>query len=275
LLAVPSAAFYASGRVTNIDRPATLRRKGTAVDQAAGQPGRRFATTRWSVVLTAADPSAPGSADALAELCRTYWYPIYAFVRRRGNSHEAAQDLTQEFFARMLEKRYIDDVGPEKGKFRTFLLVCLKRFLANEWDRDHAQKRGGGRVHFSLDFEDAEGRYRLEPGHEVTAQKVFERRWALTVLERTLAALAEEFRKAGKGEVFEALKVYLVGEVGAPAYVEVGKRLGMSEGAVKVAVHRLREKYRAALRREIAATVSDEAEVDQEIADLFAALGNE
>jgi RNA polymerase sigma-70 factor (ECF subfamily) len=226
------------------------------------------------VVLTAADPSAPGSADALGELCRTYWYPIYAFVRRRGNGHEAAQDLTQEFFARMLEKRYIDAVGPEKGKFRTFLLVCLKRFLANEWDRDHAQKRGGGRAHFSIDFEDAEGRYQLEPGHEVTAQKVFERRWALTVLERTLGAVAEEFRKAGKGDVFEALKVYLVGEVGAPPYVEVGRRLGMSEGAVKVAVHRLREKYRAALRREIAATVSDEAEVDREIADLFAALGN-
>ena len=265
LLAVPIAVSYARARVANTGRPA----KGTALEH--GQHGR-FATTRWSVVLTAADPQSPGSADALGELCRTYWYPIYAFVRRQGNSHEAAQDLTQEFFARMLEKRYIDDVGPEKGKFRTFLLVCLKRFLANEWDKTRAQKRGGGRQHLSIDFEDADGRYRLEPGHEVTAQRIFERRWALTVLERTLATLAEEFKRSGKGELFEALKVYLVGEVGAPSYVEVGKRLGMSEGAVKVAVHRLRERYRAALRREIAATVEREEDVDREIADLFAAL---
>jgi RNA polymerase sigma-70 factor (ECF subfamily) len=225
------------------------------------------------MVLTAANQSSPRSADALAELCRTYWYPIYAFVRRQGNSHEAAQDLTQEFFARMLEKRYIDDVGPEKGKFRTFLLVCLKRFLSNEWDKTRAQKRGGGKAQLSIDFQDAEGRYSLEPGHEVTAQKVFERRWALTVLERTLSGLAEEFAQPERREVFEALKVYLVGEAGAPPYAETAKRLGMSEGAVKVAVHRLRERYRAALRREIAATVTSEAAVDEEIAELFAALG--
>jgi RNA polymerase sigma-70 factor (ECF subfamily) len=234
----------------------------------------RFATTRWSMVLAAADESSPRSADALSELCKTYWYPIYAFVRRQGRAHETAQDMTQEFFARMLEKRYIDDVGPDKGRFRTFLLVCLKRFLANEWDKTQAQKRGGGKTPLSIDFVDAEGRYSLEPGHELTAQKVFERRWALTVLERTLAGVAAEFAQAGRGELFEALKVYLVGEVGAPAYAETAKRLGMSEGAVKVAVHRLREKYRAALRREIAATVTDESEVDQEIAELFAALGN-
>jgi RNA polymerase sigma-70 factor (ECF subfamily) len=226
------------------------------------------------MVLTAADRSSPQSENALAELCQTYWYPIYAFVRRQGHPHEAAQDLTQEFFARMLEKHYIDDVGPEKGKFRTFLLVCLKRFLANEWDKKTAQKRGGGKTHFSIDFEDAEGRYSLEPGHDLTAQKVFERRWALTVLERTLASLAEEFKQAGKGKVFEALKVYLTGDASAPAYVEAGQKLGMTDGAVKVAVHRLRERYRNALRREIAATVSSDAEVDQEIADLFAALGN-
>jgi DNA-directed RNA polymerase specialized sigma24 family protein len=234
----------------------------------------RFATTRWSMVLTAADETSPRSADALSELCQTYWYPIYAFVRRKGCAHDAAQDLTQEFFARMLEKRYIDDVGPEKGKFRTFLLVCLKRFLANEWDKTQAQKRGGGKAPLSIDFEDAEGRYSLEPGHELTAQKVFERRWALTVLERSLASVAEEFARSGRGELFEALKVYLVGESGAPAYAEIASRLKMTEGAVKVAVHRLRERYRAALRREIAATVSSEAEVDQEIAELFAALGS-
>jgi RNA polymerase sigma factor (sigma-70 family) len=234
----------------------------------------RFATTRWSMVLTAADQTSPRSADALADLCKTYWYPIYAFVRRQGHSHDTAQDLTQEFFARMLEKRYIDEVGPEKGKFRTFLLVCLKRFLANEWDKTQAKKRGGGKAPLSIDFVDADGRYSLEPGHELTAQKVFERRWALTVLERTLASVAEEFARSGRGELFEALKAYLVGEAGAPPYAEAAKRLEMSEGAVKVAVHRLRERYRAALRREIAATVSNEAEVDQEIAALLAALGN-
>jgi RNA polymerase sigma-70 factor (ECF subfamily) len=234
----------------------------------------RFATTRWSVVLTAADPTLPASADALAELCRTYWYPIYAFVRRQGNAHESAQDLTQEFFARMLEKRYIDDVGPEKGRFRTFLLVCLKRFLANEWDKTRAQKRGGGKAHLSIDFQDADGRYSLEPGHDVTAQKIFERRWALTVLERTLAGVAQEFAESGRGGLFDALKVYLVGDVSAPPYAQTGNRLGMTEGAVKVAVHRLRERYRAALRREIAATVEREDDVDREIAELFAALGS-
>jgi RNA polymerase sigma-70 factor (ECF subfamily) len=226
------------------------------------------------MVLTAADPASPGSDVALGELCQTYWYPIYAFVRRQGNAHDQAQDLTQEFFARMLEKRYIDDVGPEKGRFRTFLLVCLKRFLANEWDKARAKKRGGGKTPIPIDFQDAEGRYSLEPGHDVTAQRIFERRWALTVLERTLAGVAREFAESGRGELFKALKVYLVGEVGAPPYLETAKHLNMTEGAVKVAVHRLRERYRAALRREIAATVEREEDVDREIAELFAALGN-
>jgi RNA polymerase sigma-70 factor (ECF subfamily) len=235
-------------------------------------PVSRFATTHWSVILTAADQSSPASADALAELCRTYWYPVYAFVRRQGQSHDTAQDLTQEFFARMLEKRYIDDVGPEKGRFRTFLLVCLKRFLANEWDRANAQKRGGGKRALSIDFEDAEGRYNLEPAHGMTPQRIFERRWALTVLERTLAALAEEFRAGGKSELFETLKVYLLGESAAPSYADAGGKLGMSEGAIKVAVHRLRERYRQALRKEIASTVSDANDVDQEIKELMTAL---
>ena len=224
------------------------------------------------MVLAAADTSSPDSASALSQLCQTYWYPIYAFIRRQGNAHEAAQDLAQEFFARMLEKRYIDDVGPEKGKFRTFLMVCLKRFLANEWDRRTAQKRGGGRAHLPIDFEDAQGRYSLEPAHDMTAQKIFDRRWALTVLERTVAGLAEDFNRAGKSEHFEALKVYLQGEAGAPPYAEVAKHLNTTEGAIKVAVHRLRERYRHRLRQEIAQTVSTDEEIDQEIRDLFAAL---
>jgi len=232
----------------------------------------RFATTRWSMVLTAADEKSPRSADALSELCKTYWYPIYAYVRRQGRSHEAAQDLTQEFFARMLEKRYIDDVGPDKGKFRTFLLVCLKRFLANEWDKTQAQKRGGGKAPLSIDFVDAEGRYSLEPGHELTAQKVFERRWALTVLERTLAGVASEFIQSSRGELFEALKVYLVGEVGALSYAQTAERLAMTEGAVKVAVHRLRARFRDWVKHEIAQTVPVETDIDEELRYLVSVL---
>jgi RNA polymerase sigma-70 factor (ECF subfamily) len=229
-------------------------------------------TTRWSMVLAAADKSSPQSADALSQLCQTYWYPIYAFIRRQGHTHEPAQDLAQEFFARMLEKHYIQDVGPEKGKFRTFLMVCLKRFLANEWDRATAQKRGGGRAHLPIDFESAQSRYSLEPAHEMTAQKIFDRRWALTVLERTIAGLSEDFQRAGKQQHFDALNVYLLGESGAPPYVEIAKRLNTTEGAIKVAVHRLRDRYRHRLRQEIAQTVSAEEEIDQEIKDLFAAL---
>jgi DNA-directed RNA polymerase specialized sigma24 family protein len=232
----------------------------------------RFATTRWSMVLAAADQSSPDSASALSQLCQTYWYPIYAFIRRQGNSHESAQDLAQEFFARMLEKHYIEDVGPDKGKFRTFLMVCLKRFLANEWDRKTAQKRGGGRAHLPIDFQDAQGRYSLEPAHDLTAQKIFDRRWALTVLERTVTGLAEDFKRAGKSEQFDALKVYLLGESGAPPYAELAGRLQTTEGAIKIAVHRLRDRYRHRLRQEIAQTVSSEEEIDQEIRDLFAAL---
>ncbi|HYE17435.1 MAG TPA: sigma-70 family RNA polymerase sigma factor [Tepidisphaeraceae bacterium] len=246
---------------------------GSPSPQPHRSPPARFATTQWSVVLAAANAASPDSAVALAELCRTYWYPIYAFVRRQGRSHDAAQDLTQDFFARLLDKRTIDDVGPEKGKFRTFLLVCLKRFLANEWEKATAQKRGGGRAELSIDFADADGRYTLEPSHDLTPQREFERRWALTVLERALAALADEFAAAGKTRLFDALKAYLTGDAGAAPYADVAGQLGMTEGAVKVAVHRLRERYRAALRREIAGTVADPAKVDEEIADLFAALG--
>jgi len=231
-----------------------------------------FATTHWSIVLKAADPAAPGSAEALQTLCATYWYPLYAFVRRQGHSADEAEDLTQAFFARVLEKHYLADVGPEKGKFRSFLLVCIKRFLANEWDRKTAQKRGGGKKLISIDLGDAEERYRLEPSHEVTAEKIFERRWALLVLERALAKLADEMKSLGKSRLFDALKVYLAAEATAPPHAQTAKALGMSEGAVKVAVHRLRERYRAILRQEIAGTLDDPARVEEEIACLFAAL---
>ena len=230
-------------------------------------------TTQWSMVLAAADPSSPNSEGALAALCNTYWYPLYAFVRRQGQPAHEAEDLTQEFFSRVFEKQYLQGVGPEKGRFRTFLLVCLRRFLANEWDRKTAAKRGGGRAPLSIDFSDADARYRLEPAHDLTPERLYERRWALTLLEQVLANLAEEMRGAGKGEQFDALKVYLAAEATAPPHAEVAKKLGTTEGAVKVAVHRLRQRYRALLRAEIAKTVEDEADIEDEIRGLVAALG--
>lgn len=232
----------------------------------------RFATTQWSVVLAAADPASPSSGDALAELCAAYWYPLYAFVRRQGKSAVEAEDLTQAFFARVLEKKYLRDVSPEKGRFRTFLLVCLKRFLVNEWERERALKRGAGVAAVSIDFADADGRYKLEPADLETPDRVFERRWALTVLERALDALVKEMHDAGKGRLMDHLKVYLAAEAAAPPHAETARQLGMSEGAVKVAVHRLRERYRQLLRREIASTLSDPTDVEDEIRRLFDAL---
>jgi RNA polymerase sigma-70 factor (ECF subfamily) len=229
-------------------------------------------TTHWSVVLAAADRAQPGGEQALARLCETYWYPLYAFVRRQGYPAAEAEDLTQEFFRRVLEKDYLDGVGPEKGKFRTFLLVCLKRFLANEHDKRTALKRGGGRPHLPIDFGDADGRFRLEPAHQLTADKLFERRWALTVLEQALAKLDAEMRQAGKAGVFGELKVYLAADATAPPHAEVAGRLGTTEGAVKVAVHRLRQRYRTLVRQEIAQTVDTEQAVEEEIERLFEAL---
>jgi RNA polymerase sigma factor (sigma-70 family) len=233
---------------------------------------RQFATTRWSVVLEAAQGRSGDSSEALAMLCQTYWYPLYAFVRRQGHRPDEAEDLTQEFFARLMEKKYLAEVGPEKGRFRSFLLVCMKRFLANEWDRSRAQKRGSGRI-VSIDVQDAEGRYRCEPTHLVTPEKIYQRRWALTVLERTIARLAAEMNASGKGKIFQAIKGHLSAEGKAPEYATIGKTMGLTTGAVRVATHRIRERYRALLREEIAGTVSDAADIDAEIAELISALG--
>lgn len=243
--------------------------------QSAGQQPQQFMTTHWSLVLAAADRSSPGGEQALAQLCGTYWYPLYAFVRRQGNSAAEAEDLTQEFFRRVLEKQYLRGVGPEKGRFRTFLLVCLKRFLANEYDKRTALKRGGGKTHLPIDFGEADERYKLEPAHGLTAETLFERRWALTVLEQALAALSDEMRTGGKGRVFDALKPYLAAEASAPPHAVTAAALGTTEGAVKVAVHRLRQRYRQLVRDEIARTVDTEAEVDEEVGRLFEALAAE
>lgn len=233
---------------------------------------REFATTRWSVVMAAGAPASPRSADALAQLCQAYWYPLYAYVRRQGHSAHDAQDLTQEFFTRLLEKNYLAAVSREKGRFRSFLLAALKHFLANEWDKARALKRGGGQEIIHLDAHDAETRYSLEPKEVLSADKIYERRWAMLLLDRVVNRLREEQVEAGKGDQFDLLKTCLLGERSSVPYLELAGQLRMTEGNVKVTVHRLRQRYRELLRAEIAETVASPADVDEELRQLFAAL---
>jgi RNA polymerase sigma factor (sigma-70 family) len=232
----------------------------------------RFLTTHWSVVLSAQGQGSLGSSEALEALCRAYWYPIYAYVRRQGHGFEDAQDLTQEFFARLLAKDFLEGVAPEKGKFRTFLLVVLKRFLVNEWNRGKAQKRGGEYVHISLEGHSAETRYLAEPSDHLTADKLYERRWALTLVDWVLERLRQELAAAGRAAVFDQLKGSLMAEKGAIPYREAAARLGMSEGAVKVAVYRLRRRFRELFREEVAHTVASAEEIEEEIRHLLGAF---
>ena len=238
--------------------------------QDTPSPSPEFLTTRWSVVL-AAGGSQPSASDALATLCKTYWFPLYAFVRRKGYSLHDAQDLTQSFFSHLLEKQRLASLHPERGRFRSFLLVSLKNFLANEWHRSNASKRGGQTTFVFIDDEEANRRYGDEPAETISAEQIFDRRWALTLLERVLDSLRLEMSRTGKGAQFEALKFTLTGETGAP-YNEIASQLGTSEGALKVFVHRLRERYRSLLREEIAQTVETDAEIDDELRHLIAAL---
>lgn len=239
----------------------------------AGPEGQRsFATTRWSIVLAAAHDSRPDARAALATLCETYWYPLYAYVRRFGYKAEDAQDLTQGFLAALLEKGYVKAADRERGRFRSFLLTALKRFLLKQRDRAHARKRGGAARPISLDLESGESRYSLEPSHDVTPEAIYQRRWALTVLDRVIVRLRQTCVDAGKTAFFESLKAFLTGEAGAPPYEQVARELGMSEGAVKVAVHRLRRRYRDLLRLEIAQTVADPEAVEDELKYLMAVL---
>jgi len=224
-------------------------------------------------VLAAAGSEDSRGRQALARLCQVYWYPLYAFVRRHGHGPHDAQDLTQEFFVRLLEKDYLGDVDRSKGKFRSFLLAALKHFLSKERARAKTLKRGGGRTLLPLDTLSAEDRYRREPEDNATAEKLFERRWALTLLDRVLTRLSEEYETTGKRAMFEQLQGCLTGDSDLLPYAELAARLGTTEGAVKVAVHRLRRRYRGVLREEIAQTVADPAEIDDEIHQLFSALG--
>jgi RNA polymerase sigma-70 factor (ECF subfamily) len=236
-------------------------------------PGAVFATTRWSVVLSAQGKTSIESDQALEILCRTYWYPLYAYVRRRGIGPHDAQDLTQEFFARLLHKDYLQTVDREKGRFRSFLIVALQRFLANEHDRAIAQKRGGGHLVLSLDAELAERRYQNEPTAAATSpDQVYERRWALTLLERAMTALRGEFAEAGKTNEFNRLKSFLTAGSETPSYAEIAQQIGIREGAVRVAVHRLRKRFRELFRDEILQTVARPEDVEDEIRHLLTAL---
>jgi len=242
-----------------------------SVEPLAQVPGL-FATTHWSVVLAAKQGDAPDARTALEKLCRTYWYPLYAYVRREGYNAPDAQDLTQEFFARLLEKDYLAQVEREKGKFRSFLLAALRHFLSDQRDRARAAKRGGGAEVLSLDAQEAEERYRLEPVDRMDAEKIFERRWAMTLLEQALTRLRDESIIAGKAELFERLRDFVAGESDVSCS-EAAVQLGQTESAVKSAVYRLRQRYRELVREEIAHTVADPAEIDEEIRYLIAVIG--
>jgi RNA polymerase sigma factor (sigma-70 family) len=242
---------------------------GPAVQGAAS-----FHTTRWTIVMRAAQSQAPGGESALAQLCRTYWYPLYLFARRRGYSPDDAQDLTQGFFLHLLEQRALTGVDRLKGKFRSFLLASFQNHLSDAADRARRLKRGGDKEFVGLDAEEAEERYRHEPAEFLTAEKIFDARWAMTVLGEALKQLRQEYVNAGKTSTFEALKMFLDpnNSTAPPSYDEVAKALHVTTGAVKTLIHRLRKRYTALLREEVARTVSDPAEVDEEIHALCEAL---
>lgn len=244
-----------------------------AVDQAGPSQAGCFVTTHWSVVLAARRDDATEAGEALAQLCRAYWYPLYAHVRRRGHDHHAAQDLTQEFFARLLEKHWLDGVTPDKGRFRSFLLAAADHFLANEWRRGQAIKRGGGRQIVSLEeTQSGAERFARETACVGTPEREFDRAWALAALDQALTRLRAEFDARGKAAQFEDWKVFLTREATAADCAASAQRLGMSAGAVTVAVHRLRERYGDLLREAVAQTVADPADAEGELRHLFALL---
>ncbi len=241
-------------------------------DSNSGPEAHRdvFATTHWSVVLAAGAGDLPQATEALEKLCGAYWYPLYAYVRRSGYAAADAEDLTQEFFARLIAKDYVSAAQPERGKFRWFLMSAIKRFLFNERERATAAKRGGRHCHIPFDGEKAEDRYRLEAANHVTPDKLFDRAWAVNLIEAANRSLEEECLLEGRAELFEQLKVFVSGDENHPTYAEVGVGLRMTEGAVKVAVHRLRHRYLDALREQIAQTVTTRGEVDEELRELVA-----
>jgi DNA-directed RNA polymerase specialized sigma24 family protein len=234
----------------------------------------RFATTHWSVVLQAGGEASSQAAQALEKLCLAYWYPLYAYVRRKGYSPSDAQDLTQEFFLRLLGGNFLQTVEQRKGRFRSFLVASLEHFLVKEWVWANRQKRGGGQSILSLDETSAEGRYALEPADKLSPQRLYERRWAMTLLDEAMKRLRDECLTQGKAGLFERVKNLLTFDRSEQSYREMAAGLGMNEGAFRVAVHRLRQRYGILLREEIAQTVASPREVDEEVRCLFAALSD-
>ncbi len=230
-----------------------------------------FVTTHWSVVLTAGRSDTTTARDALAKLCQTYWRPLYAYLRRRGYQPADAEDLTQAFFARLLARNDVASVSPDRGRFRSYLLAAMNHFLSDEWDKARAQKRGGGCV-IQLESSIAESAYAEDQADRLTPETLFDQRWAITVLEEVHQRLSREYEREGKGALFEALRFSLMGERSVAPYADLAAKLGMSEGAVKVAVHRIRLRYRVFLRELIAETVSSPAEVEEELRYLLRAL---
>ncbi len=241
---------------------------------SSASPGDIFATTHWTVVLAAGKRHTPQSDHALEELCRTYWFPLYAYVRRRGHVKADAEDLVQAFFARFLAKNYLEGLSAERGRFRAFLLASLKHFLANDWDKLQRQKRGGGAEHLSLNWQTADTQFQVAATSEPSPDRAFDREWALALLAKVIVRLQTECAADGKGKLFEQLKIFLAAGKGESAHAEVAKSLDMEEGAVRVAVHRLRKRYRVLLREEIAQTLSDPAQVEAEMQALFGAFAN-
>jgi RNA polymerase sigma-70 factor (ECF subfamily) len=238
-------------------------------------PGSTFLTTRWSVLAAASSPDPVRSRAALETLCASTWYPLYAFVRRRGHGPEEARDLVQGFFASFLARADLGGLDPSRGRFRSFLLASVRNWLADEHERATAEKRGGGAVPISMgsiDFDAADERYRVDPGVDLSPERVFERQWAIALLELALRRVESEYAASGKRDLYEALKPALQGRSKDAPLAEIAERLGSTEGAIKVAVHRLRKRFRDALRAEIAETVTTEEEIEEEIADLFRAL---
>jgi RNA polymerase sigma-70 factor (ECF subfamily) len=232
-----------------------------------------FATTHWSVVLGALDREPGASSQALEKLCQAYWYPLYAYARRLGQSAADAEDLTQGFFAKLLEKDYLKAAARDKGRFRTFLLTALKRFMANEWDRQHARKRGGFSTVVPIDSTSAEEKYGCEPACDLQPDVLFDRHWALALLEQTMSQLQEEYVASGRAVLFEHLRDCLAQEDVALPYAKIAEHLKSTEAAIKMAMHRFRTRYREVLREQIAQTVTSEAEVEEEVRHLFAAFG--
>ena len=234
-----------------------------------------FATTHWTVVLAAGKRSTPQADLALEQLCKTYWFPLYAYVRRRGCTKEDAEDLTQAFFARFLAKNYLVGLSAERGRFRAFLLASLKHFLINDWKKSQRQKRGGGETALSLDWQTADTKFQVAATNEPSPDKAFDREWALALLSKVIERLQKECEADGKGKLFEQLKIFLTAGKDESAQSKAAKSLGMEEGAVRVAIHRLRKRYRQLLRDEIAQTLADAADVDEEMRALFGAFSGQ